>query len=99
MQILGQSTGNITSQRTYIHRELGADSLRQPIPLSAGVDEARGRAWRGRNGGAETEVKIENSTTLWFRVSNNIYGFRRDRIIFSPAPRTCLLYTSDAADE
>ena len=44
MQILGQSTGNITSQRTYIHRELGADSLRQPIPLSAGVDEARGRA-------------------------------------------------------
>ena len=60
MQILGQNTGNITSQRTYIHRELGADSLRQPIPLSAGVDEARGRAWRGRNGGAETEVKIEN---------------------------------------
>ena len=44
MQILGQNTGNITSQRTYIHRELGADSLRQPIPLSAGVDEARGRA-------------------------------------------------------
>ena len=29
MQILGQNTGNITSQRTYIHRELGADSLRQ----------------------------------------------------------------------
>ena len=44
MQILGQSTGNITSQKTYIHRELGADSLRQPIPLSAGVDETRGRA-------------------------------------------------------
>ena len=43
-EILGQSTGNITSQKTYIHRELGADSLRQPIPLSAGVDEARGRA-------------------------------------------------------
>lgn len=60
MQILGQNTGNITSQRTYIHRELGADSLRQPIPLSAGVDEARGKAWRGRNGGAEIEVKIEN---------------------------------------
>ena len=60
MQILGQSTGNITSQRTYIRRKLGADSLRQPIPLSAGVDEARGKAWRGRNGGAEIEVKIEN---------------------------------------
>ena len=44
MQILGKSTGNITSQRTYIRRKLGADSLRQPIPLSAGVDEARGRA-------------------------------------------------------
>lgn len=57
MQILGKSTGNITSQRTYIHRKLGADSLRQLIPLSA---EARGRAWRGGNGGAETEVKIEN---------------------------------------
>ena len=44
MQILGQSTGNITSQRNIYTGNSGADSLRQPIPLSAGVDEARGRA-------------------------------------------------------
>lgn len=74
MQILGKSTGNITSQRTYIRRKLGADSLRQPIPLSAGVDEARGRAWRGGNGGAETEVKIENENRT---VAETEFGQRK----------------------